>query len=133
MATFDLSAFPLVVSHWSTAMDSDEVNDYFDQLDRVIDRAQREGVRYVSVSCGGSNLTAAMRKVVAERASKIPTARAALNIASFVVLDNALLRGAVTAIKWISSKNMQNVFPVATLEEGLAKAKSALAAQAALQ
>jgi hypothetical protein len=125
MATFDVSGFPIVVSHWAKDVDIAEINDYFDQLDVVIDRAVAQKQRYVSISVGGSNLSAALRKVVAERSSKIPPERAVYNVASYVVLESAILRGTLTALKWISS-NMENVYPVATVEEGLRRGRAAL-------
>lgn len=65
-----------------------------------------------------------IRKVAAEESKKLEAQMLAHNVETIVILDNAILRGAIKAVGWITSLKLK---PAKNLEEALRFADESLA------
>ncbi len=88
----DLEAFPLIVSRFPERWDESELQTYFDAFVAVHDREKP----FVHMSKAGMRKKAA-DFMVTERARSARLCRGSVQVAS-----STLLRGAITAIQWIT-------------------------------
>jgi hypothetical protein len=115
---FDDQFWPFVFVTWRGVPDLATVDAYFDAQQAATVRARAEGVRLVVVSDAleAENPPAVVRKRIAERSNAMRYEDA--HAASFVVLSNPLVRGALTAIQWWSKSPMAIDY-VASCEEAI--------------
>ncbi len=97
----DLEAFPLIVSRFPERWDESELQTYFDAFVAVHDR-EKPFVHISDISQAENMSKAGMRKkaadfMVTERARSARLCRGSVQVAS-----STLLRGAITAIQWIT-------------------------------
>ena len=97
------------------------------QLEALGRKAQREGTRHVAITLGGTGMAATERQVVARLMESFPKDLLDLYLASYVVIDSALLRGMFTALKWLSPK-LSGVEPIASAELAVSAAAATLEA-----
>lgn len=115
---FDDQHWPFLFVTWRGTADVATVDAYFDAQQEATERARAEGTRLVVVSDAleAENPPAVVRRRIAERSDAMRYEDA--HAASFVVLANPLVRGALTAIRWWSSSSL-SVQYVATCEEAI--------------
>jgi hypothetical protein len=66
--------------------------------------ALRAGTRHVCVTLGGTSMTPGERRMMASMMVDFPQELLALILGSFVVVENPIMRGALTALRWLSPK-----------------------------
>jgi hypothetical protein len=105
-----------------------DVEGYFGELIRIVDEGIRAQQRLVViVTSDATKFTAAGRKVVAEAESRYMSAeRYAAVVASYVPTDNALMRGALTALGWLAPNMVKSIRLVPSLESALTQALQTL-------
>ena len=124
---FDDQFWPFLFVTWRGTPDVATVDAYFDAQEAATVRARAEGVRLVVVSDAleAENPPAMVRKRIAERSNALRYED--VHGASFVVLSNPLVRGALTAIQWWSSSPMALEY-VASCEEAIERGLARLEA-----
>ena len=119
----DARDYPLLVVRWFGESTETSVRRYFRWLDAMYERARAEGIQLVSINDSrlATRPPPTVRKVTAELidASTLATDDDALP--TLLVLDNALIRGAVTAMKWLSLAKW-NVETVANMPDAISRA-----------
>ena len=100
---FDDAHWPFVFIKWWGTPNIDLVDRYFDAQEEAAERARREGVRMVVVSDAleVKNPPATVRKRIGERTAAMGDI-SVVNLKSYVVLSNPMVRGALTAIQWFT-------------------------------
>lgn len=116
----DDAYFPIIVATWFGAATESAVRAYFSWLHEMLARAASEKVPLVNVTDAGpaANPSASVRRLVAEltlgwgkvNGSQYP-------ITSYVIIENPLIRGALTAIGWMHGDMKSN--NVATCAQAL--------------
>jgi hypothetical protein len=99
----DSRAWPVVITTWFGTPTEVLVDRYFDQHATVLERARKNSDRIVLISdtFATERPTATARKRIADRTSAHAKVAQSITLASFIVIENALIRGAVTALSWI--------------------------------
>ncbi len=100
----DTQYWPVVVTTWFGEANEAAVRRFFTEHDaRVFARAQRERTPFVLVSdaAHAERPSAKVRKLLADRTSAQSKDLEDLTLGSIIVVENALIRGAVTAMSWI--------------------------------
>ncbi len=80
----------------------------------------------MTVVVGGRELSATQRRRVSEWANKMPLALNERNIGNYVVAENTLLRGLLTAMRWLMPK-FKTVFAMANFRDAVEGALAGLA------
>jgi hypothetical protein len=124
----DVRHFPVLIATWFGEPTERLVRHYFAWSDEVAREAYVRRERYVIVS---DNVNAVRpsprtRALIADLIDAGPAATTDRIIASFVVFDSALVRGAVTAMQWLSKKDWR-LTTTATVQEAIAGALGVLA------
>jgi hypothetical protein len=117
----------LYIATWFGAPNDRVVTRYFDWFDRTVGRHLRDKAPFVLITdaLDTARPTPSARKLIAERTDAMP-AFGELNVGNYLVLSNPLVRGAITAMQWISRKPWTSVM-VGTLQEALARGLGDLA------
>ncbi len=112
--------FPLVVSTWYGDPGEAIVRRYFVWLAGIIERSRKAGTPYVLVTDAtyAKRPKPSVRQVVAELTDALPDDTAQINIGNYVVVESALIRGALTAMQWISRQTWKSE-TVPSCEEAL--------------
>lgn len=107
-----------------------EVEAYFEKLVALAEEGIRTGGKYVViVTSDVTKFTARGRKYVAEAQARFMTAeRDAITRAAFVPIDSALIRGAITALHWLSPDVAKHIRIVASMEIAFREALEVLEA-----
>jgi hypothetical protein len=113
--------FPLALTTWWGEPTEKMMRSYFAWAAGLIARAAASDlyVIFVSDSRFTTRPPATVRKVAADLANAMPHSERTLQ--SFVVLDSALIRGAITALQWLSSRDL-NLTMVGTVERAITSA-----------
>lgn len=116
--------YPILLSRMEEPLAPGETDAYFQKLVALADACLRTGERYVViVTSDVVKFGAAGRKQVAEAETRYLTpARNGVTLAAYVPVDNAFVRGAVTALRWISPEIVKSIRVVASLELALHEA-----------
>ena len=117
----DSRFFPILIATWYGDATEEDVDGFFDWQTRLADRARAVGTQYVMVTdaSAAARPKPSVRRRVAQRTNEMPDVKA-INAAAYVVLDNPLIRGALTAMQWISRDNWgDQTTVVATCQEAL--------------
>jgi hypothetical protein len=129
-AVLDDSFYPILLSSMTEPVVREEVEAYFHKLIQLADAAIGEREKYVViVTSDVTKFTAASRKLVADAQARFMTAaRDSITLSSYVPIDNALVRGAATALRWIAPEIVKTIRFVPSLKVALDEALAALEA-----
>jgi hypothetical protein len=101
----DLAAYPFVLQGFPRGRKPRaELDALFDQMEAVGHRAVESGAVHVVVAVGDEGFTADERKIIADHMARAPAAEAARVVGAFAVVESALARGVLTALKWLAPK-----------------------------
>ncbi len=120
MIAMDDTYFPVIVATWVGAPTERSVRVYFQWLQEVFARAKRDGTVLVNITDAGPAKTPSpdVRRLIAELTKELEDAGADKQaVAAYVVIENAVIRGVLTALGWLHG-NMQ-VTHVASCTEAL--------------
>ncbi len=119
----DARYFPVLVITWWGAADEALVRRYFQWNDTMLARAEAEDtkVAFVSDNRASKRPPATVRALTAELSDRSGEGLSRRSLATMVVLDSALVRGALTAIQWLSSRPW-NLTMVGGVEQALHRA-----------
>jgi len=100
---------------------------YFAWSNKVVAAWRIKGMRYVALldATDGQRPAARVRSVVSELVDEIRTRNPDVEVATVLVTESALVRGALTAIGWLSRSSWRPQ-PVRTCADGLRLAKQIL-------
>lgn len=123
----DIRHFPVMITTWFGEPTEDLVRHYFAWSDDVARQAIERGQRYVIISDNARARRPAptVRRLVAKLIDAGPAAATDCIVATFVVFESALVRGAVTAMQWLSAKDW-NLTTAATVQQAVAAALKAV-------
>ena len=118
---------PFLFVTWFDAADEVIVDGYFEEYCRVVDETHARGGKLVLVSDGldASPPGAVIRRRIMAKSDAMPAYLSTVQVANFVVLANPLLRGALTAMSWLSKGQWASVY-VGTLTEAIERGRVAL-------
>lgn len=124
----DIRHFPVLIATWFGEPTESLVRAYFAWSDEVASEAHAHGQRYAIISDNSHALrpSPTVRKLIATLIDDGPAAKTDRVIASFVVFESALVRGAVTAMQWLSRQSW-NLRTSATVQQAVGGALEALA------
>lgn len=119
MITINTDHYPFVLAsyrgdHYSEAT----LGAMFAQMTDIARKSIRDGTFHVAVTLGGANMNAAQRKIVSDLLAAYPAEYMERTTGSFVIVPSAVVRGAMTALRWIAPKLVM-VESVATVEEAM--------------
>jgi hypothetical protein len=99
----DVRPWPVVIATWFGEPTEDLVRKYFAEHATLLDRARRKEQRIVLVTdtFATQRPSAKARKLIADLTSAQPDDISKLTLGSFIVIESVLIRGAVTALRWI--------------------------------
>lgn len=118
MILLDESLFPLVFSAFPTRFEDHDIDRYLDAFRAIHDRG--EPFLHLSDLCrAGSMSSSLMRKKAARFVEEEGERSRRLCLGSAQIADNALIRGAMTAIYWLSPPPYPSAV-VSSLDEGIA-------------
>ena len=119
MITVNTEHYPFVLSSYrGDSFPEEMLAAMFEQTAKIARTAIADGSHHVVVTLGGANMNAAQRKIVADLLADFPQKYLERSVGSFVIVPSALVRGAMTALRWISPKLVM-VESVATIEEAM--------------
>jgi hypothetical protein len=123
----DIRHFPVLIATWFGEPTEPLVRAYFAWSDEVAREAYAQGQRYAIISDNAHALrpSPTVRKLIAALIDEGPAAKTDRVVASFVVFESALVRGAVTAMQWLSRQSW-NLRTTATVQLAVAGALEAL-------
>ncbi len=128
MISIESQWFPVIVTSWSGPYDQRNVDAFFAEQRRLADRAMREETWLAVIAKIGEAPDAAARKLIADATQAMPAVLRARTLRSFVIVENGLQRGVVTAVTWLV-KDLAELQPVANEREAIAGARKALEAR----
>lgn len=123
----DSRAWPIVFATWFGAATEKLAEHYFEQQTRLFDRARREGQPFILISdtFAATRPSATARKRIAELTTAQPADVPGLSLSSYIVIENALIRGAVTALRWVTT-SMDASETVESIDVAIERALAAL-------
>ncbi len=126
----DIRHFPVLIVTWFGEPTEPLVRAYFAWSDEVAREAHANGQRYAIISDNSHALrpSPTVRKLIATLIDEGPAAKTDRVVASFAVFESALVRGAVTAMQWLSRQSW-NLHTTATVQHAVEGALDALAEQ----
>ena len=122
----DTTRYPLVLQRWCADPSTAELDEYFTIADEIADYAIATNSYYAVVVSGSLHLSSAGRRYLGRWIDNVPRARRRRTLGSYVVLSNHVVRGMLTALSWVS-RNLADVFPVASEAEGIRLAQERIA------
>jgi hypothetical protein len=125
----DDTHYPIVLTTIDAHATPQDIERFFAAMRRLGDRAIREDSYYVSISVVAATFAPLLRAKIAEEVKKTTDAQLRRSLATFVVVSSPLVRGALTAAKWMAPDSLRTVTPVASWDEALELATSALRAR----
>jgi hypothetical protein len=119
----DLRHFPVQIGTFFGESTERLARAYFEWSNEVASEVIARGQKYVLVSDNTSALRppATVRKLVSELIDAGPEGQTDALLATFVVFDSALVRGAVTAMQWLSNREWR-LTTAATVHEAIERA-----------
>jgi hypothetical protein len=126
----DIRAFPVQITTFFGQTTESLMRHYFAWSYEVTAMAKARDTRFVLISDNSLAIRPepTVRRVVAELIDGGPPEAATLIAATFVVYESALVRGAVTAIQWLSNRNW-NLTTVPSVQHGITAALAKLTAE----
>jgi hypothetical protein len=115
---------PVLLSSMQEPLADGELDAYFKKLVALADEGIRARSKYVViVTSDVTKFSATGRKHVAEAQARFMTSeRDDVTLAAFVPIDNVFVRGAVTALRWLSPEVVKSIRVVASPELALSEA-----------
>jgi hypothetical protein len=128
VAVLNDTFYPVLLSRIEEPLAPKELESYFQKLAGLADRAILKRERYVVIVMDDiSKFSAAGRKQIAEvQARYVTPQRNDATLAAYASIDNAFVRGAVTAIRWFAPDLVRHLHVSASREDALDEALSAL-------
>lgn len=125
--SLDETYFPVLIATWSGRANETTVRAFYDWSARVMRRARQEGARVVQISDAGQaeRPDPVVRKLLAQLADAQSEEHEGVTIATIVVLESAVLRGAMTAIGWLTRRSL-DVVSVADMPTAIRRARELL-------
>jgi hypothetical protein len=123
-ADLDDTFYPVLLSRIEEPLARAEAEAYFRKIAELADRALRNGERYVViVTSEVETFSAAGRRAVADaQAAHLTPERIAVALAALVPFDSAIVRGAMTALRWVSPRLVDSIQPVSSLDAAVDEA-----------
>jgi hypothetical protein len=123
----DSRHWPIVIATWIGSNDVSAVRNFFAWNDEVLERA-RSGSGYLLITDAddAARPPPEVRRVVATLTDQMAGDASALNLGNYVVLTSALVRGALTAMQWISRDKWATT-QISGMPEAIARAFEDLA------
>jgi hypothetical protein len=118
--------FPIVIQRIDANATPDQITRFFADMRRLADRAIREDAYYVSISVPSGAFGPLQRAKLAEEIKKSTPEQDRRSLGTFVVIQSALVRGALTAVRWMAPENLRTVTGVTTWNEALDGAAATL-------
>jgi hypothetical protein len=115
----DETHWPVVIITWIGRADADSVRKFFAWNRSVLPRADKAG-GYVMITdaSAAARPDADVRRLVAELNDELPPEARDLSIGNYVVITNPLIRGAMTAMQWVSRSEWQAI-QVSSMHEAI--------------
>lgn len=128
--TIDIRAYPIVIVTWYGVADEKVVDDYFEANEAIAAHAESIRGKYCVITDTefAERPPPTVRKRIAERTDAIEERYGHLVAASYLVVPSVVIRGAITAIQWVSrsswATDMRRTMPeaFALARESLQKA-----------
>jgi hypothetical protein len=122
--------YPILLSRIEEPLAPSELDRYFKKLVSLADAAISKREKYVVIVVSDvMKVNAAGRKQLAlVQARYLTPERNDRTLAAFLPIDNAFVRGAVTALRWLSPELTKSIHVVASLEVALNEALRVLEA-----
>lgn len=100
--SLDLESYPFILQGFPRGPKPEtEIHALFDEMEIVGRRAVEGGLVHVVIAVGDEGFSAAERRIIAARMAAAPPAEAARVVGAFAVIESALARGILTALKWL--------------------------------
>jgi len=127
-AVLDDMFYPVLLSSMQEPLARAELDAYFSKLVVLADEGILRRRKYVVIVIGDvTHFTATGRRQVADAQARFMTAeRNDVTLAAFIPIDNSFVRGALTALRWLSPEVVKSVRLVPSLEIALSEALSML-------
>jgi hypothetical protein len=122
----DDTHYPIVLTTIDLNPTAREIEAFFAKSRGIADRAIREGSYYVSVMVAAGAFSPVQRAKLAEQVKKTSDEQVRRSLNTFLVVESAVMRGALMAMKWIAADKIGTVTPVASWSEGLELATATL-------
>lgn len=127
--------YPVVLATWEGPASATTLGAFFDWNDDVLRRAIAEKRHFslITDAARAARPDAAARAIIAERTQRMQRERAAADpyrIVGPVVLEDPLVRGALTAVGWIMGTSLETEY-AASCEEAIALVRGRFAAKGA--
>jgi hypothetical protein len=123
----DATWFPVLFTTFYGANNEPVVRHWFDWYHAQCRRADAENIQYVSITDAtpSERPPATVRKLIADLTDAGEERWTELCLGAYIVLDSAIVRGALTAVQWLSPRT-RRLSPVATLEDAIAESSAAM-------
>lgn len=110
--------YPILISRFVEPLTRSDADAYFQKVVAIADEALRKNERYVVISITDvTKFSAGARKQIQDAQQRhITTERNDATLAAFVPIDNAFVRGAVTALSWFLPDVTKHVRIVRSVE-----------------
>lgn len=120
---FDDRAFPIVLICLRGDLDAELVDQLFDWIKQLVTDSQDKKLRYALIfdALDIARPSPSLRGQIARRVDLLPPSWTSLNVGSHVLISSPVVRGALTALTWITSSKISTSFPD-SLEAAIAKA-----------
>ena len=117
----DDSFYPLTFARFTGETTMDDAKALADWQDALTERARGDGVKLISLfdARGTTKVTAEVRRELGEWTKRTDANSQEIQPVTVVILDSALVRGAMTAIGWISS-SVARTTPAKSIDEAVA-------------
>jgi hypothetical protein len=124
----DVTYFPVVIVTFFGTFTEGLVDDYAAWAEQVAARAVAENTHYLTIADGrqANRPPASVRKRFAEMSDVMSESGHDRFVAAILVLESALVRGALTAIQWMSRRSLR-IETVGSIDEAIDRARSRLA------
>jgi len=124
----DARYFPVLWVTWWGEANELLIRRYFEWNNAMLLRASAEGSKFANITDArcASLPSATVRRLVANLTDESPPAGNLLNVGTYLIHDNAFVRGAVTAVQWLSQRDLK-IVAVSDLRSGIARAVASLA------
>lgn len=124
----DNTFYPILLMGMDEPFGPGEIEAYLEKLVSIADEGLRTGKRHVVIVTNDpTKVSAAGRRRVANAvALHLSPAQIDVTLASFMPIDSALVRGAITAFKWFSSETLKTLCVVSSMQGALREALLAL-------
>ena len=120
--TCDARHWPIVIATWVGDADIESVREFFRWNGEVIERARAEGGYLMITDADRASRPAPdVRRVVAQLTNDMPEDAKSLSHGNYLVLSSALVRGAITAMQWMSREKWTTV-QVGSIPEAISRA-----------